>query len=50
MEHTDGKCHVFTTTMQEEDILEHTNANCHLCTLWSTCKQLCNIGIRLRDL
>ena len=33
-------------SMQEEDhILEYTNAKCHLCTLQSTCRPLCNIGI-----
>ena len=31
--------------MQEQDILEHTNGNCHLCTLQSTCRPLCNIGM-----
>jgi len=30
--------------MQEEDILEHTSVRFHLCTLWLTCRLLCNIG------
>ena len=34
-------------SMQEEDVLEHTNGMCHLCTLWSTCRPLCNIGVHL---
>ena len=34
-------------SLQNEDILEHTNAKCHLCTLSSTYKPLCNIGIHL---
>ena len=37
----------FHCRMQEEDIFEHTNAKCHLCTLESTCRPLCNIGIHL---
>ena len=44
---TNGECHVFTFSLQEEDILEHTNGKCHLCTLWSTCGSLCNIGMHL---
>ena len=31
--------------MQEEDILEHANTKCHVCTLYSTCRLLCNVGI-----
>ena len=30
---TDGKCHAFIISMQEEDILEHIKDKCHLCTL-----------------
>ena len=37
----------FHFSMQEEDILEHTNGKCHLCTLWSTCRPVCNIGMHL---
>ena len=33
--------------MQEEDTLEHTNGKCLLCTLQSTSRPLCNIGIYL---
>ena len=33
--------------LQEQHISEHINAKCHLCTLSSTCRQLCNIGIHL---
>ena len=33
--------------MQEEDILEHTNGKCHLCTLESTRRPLCNIGMHI---
>ena len=32
-------------SMQEEDILEHTNAKDQLCSLYSTCRPLCDIGI-----
>ena len=32
IEHINGKCHVFTFSMQEEDILKRTNGKCHLCT------------------
>jgi hypothetical protein len=31
-------------SMREEDGLERTNVKCHLCTLWSTCRPLCNKG------
>ena len=34
-------------SMQEEDILEDTDGKCHLCTLQSTCRPLCNIGMHL---
>jgi hypothetical protein len=34
-------------SIQEEDILGHSNAKCHLCTLYSTFRPLCNIGIYL---
>ena len=34
-------------SMQEEHILEHINAKCYLCTLQSTCRPLCNMGIHL---
>ena len=45
-EHTNDKCHVFIYfSMQDEDILEHTNDKFHLCTLYSTCRPLCNIGM-----
>ena len=46
-ERTNGKCHVFTFSMQEEVILEHTNAECDFCTLWLTCRPLCNRGMHL---
>ena len=38
---------VLQFSMQGEDIIEHTNAKYYLCTLQSTCKSLCNIGIYL---
>ena len=40
----------FHFSVQEEAILENTNAKCHLCTLKSTCRPLCNIGIHLMTL
>ena len=33
--------------VQEEDVLELTNAKCRLCTLQSTYRPLCDIGIHL---
>ena len=33
IEHTNGKCYVFTFFMQEEDIHEHINVKDSLCTL-----------------
>ena len=33
--------------MQEEDILEDTHGKCNLCTLKSTCRPLCHIGMHL---
>ena len=34
-------------SMQEVDVLEHTNGKCYLCTLWSTCRPLCNIAMHV---
>jgi hypothetical protein len=33
--------------MQGENVIEHTNGKCYLCTLWSICRPLWNIGIHL---
>ena len=49
MEHTNGKCHMFTFQNARGDIIEHTNANCHL-QLQSTCRPMCNIGMHLMTL
>jgi hypothetical protein len=35
-------------SMQEEYIPKH-NGKCHLCTLESTCRPLCNIGMAPRN-
>ena len=37
-------------SIQEEDIVEHTTVKCHLCTLESTCRPLCDVGIHLLKL
>jgi L-lactate utilization protein LutB len=35
--------------MHEVLNFEHTNAKCHLCTLQSSCRPLCNIGIHTHN-
>jgi hypothetical protein len=37
IEHIDGKCDVFSFSMQEEENLGHANAMCQLCTMYSIC-------------
>ena len=46
IEHINGKCHMLHYIKQENDV-EDTNVRCHLCTLWSTCREFCDIGIHL---
>ena len=36
-------------SVQEAYILEHSTTKWHLCTLQSTCRPLCNIGIHLMN-
>ena len=38
LEHTNGKCQVFTFPLQEEDVPDCMKGKCHLCAFWLVCK------------
>ena len=48
--HWDTRDDSFAYSMQEEDVIMHTDVKCYLCTLYSTCRPLCNVGTHLRTI